>query len=293
MGFTLIELLVVIAIIAILAAILFPVFAQAKSAAQKTTCLSNMKQMGTAMTLYLGDNDDRVMQGETCRVYDPNRKQVWAEHYWPWLLQPYVKVKIEDAQKGRGSFYTCPTNRIQQELNGYTGLTTRPLCTTQFRDDLMRSWGLSAVQGRVNVWLNYGINANIVNYWPSAGSWEDLTGTYLVLESGDPDVWADDIDELLINNCSERPNGQGRPADMRQCKPAHGEGANTLYLDGHAKYLRFSFTANHPNPDRWNWSVPAWGDGEFYNNVDPGSECDGWTPVADKQDAQKICRLAN
>ena len=57
-GFTLIELLVVIAIIAILAAILFPVFAQAKLAAKKTKSLSNVKNLGTAFQLYLSDNDD-------------------------------------------------------------------------------------------------------------------------------------------------------------------------------------------------------------------------------------------
>jgi prepilin-type N-terminal cleavage/methylation domain-containing protein len=57
-AFTLIELLVVIAIIAILAAILFPVFAQAKESAKKSTCLSNAKQLGTATYLYFGDNDD-------------------------------------------------------------------------------------------------------------------------------------------------------------------------------------------------------------------------------------------
>jgi prepilin-type N-terminal cleavage/methylation domain-containing protein len=57
-AFTLIELLVVIAIIAILAAILFPVFAQAKEAAKKTTSLSNFKQMGTALQVYLPDADD-------------------------------------------------------------------------------------------------------------------------------------------------------------------------------------------------------------------------------------------
>jgi prepilin-type N-terminal cleavage/methylation domain-containing protein len=59
-AFTLIELLVVIAIIAILAAILFPVFAQAKFAAKKTVDLSNAKQIGTTVKLYLGDNDDAM-----------------------------------------------------------------------------------------------------------------------------------------------------------------------------------------------------------------------------------------
>src|SRR6478672_5928066 len=58
-GFTLIELLVVIAIIAILAAILFPVFAQARENARKTVCLSNNKQIGLAMTMYTQDYDNR------------------------------------------------------------------------------------------------------------------------------------------------------------------------------------------------------------------------------------------
>src|SRR5713226_9587436 len=65
-GFTLIELLVVIAIIAILAAILFPVFAQAREKARQTTCASNMKQMGLALEMYRQDYDSR----------NPNE--------WPW-----------------------------------------------------------------------------------------------------------------------------------------------------------------------------------------------------------------
>jgi len=59
-AFTLIELLVVIAIIAILASILFPVFTQAKEASKKVTCISNMKQLGVAWTMYAGDYDDNV-----------------------------------------------------------------------------------------------------------------------------------------------------------------------------------------------------------------------------------------
>ncbi len=84
-AFTLIELLVVIAIIAILAAILFPVFAQAKTAAKKTSALSQVKQLGTGLQIYLGDNDDvmpYVGQGGTSSMY---RSDYWVN------LFPYVK----------------------------------------------------------------------------------------------------------------------------------------------------------------------------------------------------------
>ena len=90
-AFTLIELLVVIAIIAILAAILFPVFAQAKASAKKTQDLSNFKQMATASIMYSSDVDDMQMplMNTTATffvTYD------WQQDYtWPQLIIPYTK----------------------------------------------------------------------------------------------------------------------------------------------------------------------------------------------------------
>ncbi|RZL69595.1 MAG: prepilin-type N-terminal cleavage/methylation domain-containing protein, partial [Rhodococcus sp. (in: high G+C Gram-positive bacteria)] len=87
-AFTLIELLVVIAIIAILAAILFPVFAQAKAAAKKTADLSNMKQQGTATQIYLADSDD-VFMVNNHRNSEPGKDG--QEIHWSYMLAPYVK----------------------------------------------------------------------------------------------------------------------------------------------------------------------------------------------------------
>ena len=98
-AFTLIELLVVIAIIAILAAILFPVFAQAKESAKKTACLSNNKQMGLALYMYLGDNDDNLPMANypnnpgnvpSAFSYRASRTDYIALN-WADLIQPYTK----------------------------------------------------------------------------------------------------------------------------------------------------------------------------------------------------------
>ena len=82
-GFTLIELLVVIAIIAILAAILFPVFAQAREAARKSACTSNMKQIGLALQTYAVDYDG---------IFPPSQlPSTGANVSWPSMLYAYVK----------------------------------------------------------------------------------------------------------------------------------------------------------------------------------------------------------
>jgi prepilin-type N-terminal cleavage/methylation domain-containing protein/prepilin-type processing-associated H-X9-DG protein len=83
-GFTLIELLVVIAIIAILAAILFPVFARAREKARQSSCLSNVKQLTTGVMMYVQDYDERFMASTLNASTEP-----WL--FWPHQLMPYVK----------------------------------------------------------------------------------------------------------------------------------------------------------------------------------------------------------
>jgi len=83
-GFTLIELLVVIAIIAVLAAMLFPVFARAREAARKATCASNLRQIGVALQMYVGDYDECFPN-----TGDPF---LWMGRRWRWPLQSYLAM---------------------------------------------------------------------------------------------------------------------------------------------------------------------------------------------------------
>ena len=105
-GFTLIELLVVIAIIAILAAILFPVFAQARAKARSATCQSNLKQVGLALLQYAQDYDESLPPANY--AYNASSNLIWQA-----LVEPYTKSGIPslNTQQGAGvktSIWVCP-----------------------------------------------------------------------------------------------------------------------------------------------------------------------------------------
>ena len=126
-GFTLIELLVVIAIIAILAAILFPVFAKAREKARQTSCLNNMKQLGIASNMYMGDYDEVTM------LDADNLGSSTAA--WYNSLQPYMKST---------KLALCPSDSAAKEADGLNSYKwnqwTRTLVLPGYNNLKSMSW---------------------------------------------------------------------------------------------------------------------------------------------------------
>jgi prepilin-type N-terminal cleavage/methylation domain-containing protein/prepilin-type processing-associated H-X9-DG protein len=163
-AFTLIELLVVIAIIAILAAMLFPVFAQAKLAAQKARDLSNQRQIGLAIALYAADNDDFTLVADHESGYD------WFEP-----LKPYFRTSDllrSPAVQGRG----VPASS-DYVLNG---LISHGLSLTTFSEPSRQI--ATAVRNLQSEEIHY-------HPWPteSDGDWDDLNA-YIDEEDGENSV---------------------------------------------------------------------------------------------------------
>ena len=168
-GFTLIELLVVIAIIAILAAILFPVFAKAREKARQTTCLSNLKQIGTAILMYAQDYDETYPIEYSMDA--PDTSQIPLT--WPNRVMPYIKNTQlfkcpSDGRTPHADFAGCRTilesyawnYRFGRETNcGYAAATLSlaeveapAQCTVLWDDsaDCARSFDVDVLGGRHN-----------------------------------------------------------------------------------------------------------------------------------------------
>jgi prepilin-type N-terminal cleavage/methylation domain-containing protein/prepilin-type processing-associated H-X9-DG protein len=120
-GFTLIELLIVIAIIALLAAILFPVFQRARESARRASCQSNLKQIGMGFLQYTQDYDEHYPS-----VYENQSRLISSNaiRYWPYAILPYIKSN---------QVYKCPdeisTNAVSYLANSYTDKVAASLIT--------------------------------------------------------------------------------------------------------------------------------------------------------------------
>jgi prepilin-type N-terminal cleavage/methylation domain-containing protein len=151
-GFTLIELLVVIAIIAILAAILFPVFAQAREKARQTSCLSNLKQIGLGAIMYTQDYDETFPRLQWDIASTPDRAS-WNPWTWKESIAPYVKNGTAMMDWGVGGarvlnavsdVWVCPSDPYGDTWRMYGGSSA---VFTKLRNDQNGSREFEAVSG--------------------------------------------------------------------------------------------------------------------------------------------------
>ncbi|HUV85274.1 MAG TPA: DUF1559 domain-containing protein [Methanosarcinales archaeon] len=210
-GFTLIELLVVIAIIAILAAILFPVFAKAREKARQTSCLSNLKQISLAVTMYGQDYDERA----------PWLKYIaaWGDGMgWTETINPYIKNQ---------QIYRCPS----ADSSKYTYcMNAAAMC-------------VYTVGGPTLPWAPSGVAA-----FDLVGSRYDASKAVLVFDAiGGPPAGGtmDDSDptnenQLAIDRDPDPVRSLKFAGDNTVAAPAramHNDGNNIAFVDGHAKWM--------------------------------------------------------
>ncbi|AIE84336.1 prepilin-type N-terminal cleavage/methylation domain-containing protein [Fimbriimonas ginsengisoli] len=228
-GFTLIELLVVIAIIAILAAILFPVFAQAKAAAKKTSCLSNVKQINTAYFMYISDADERYPATVTERTAPssvPDTAEDRAPYSYRVKLNPYIKSQaIFKCPEGKdwpvpqpGAWYTTDYGNNHNESKLGPPFNAKQYKWYQANPDF--GFNDDTSQSDLSDPARFIIlgDASRASGIPSRG------GMY-------PQQWwaaYGGIDDSTL------------PDNQQQARfnPRHNSGGNLAYSDGHAKYRK-------------------------------------------------------
>jgi prepilin-type N-terminal cleavage/methylation domain-containing protein/prepilin-type processing-associated H-X9-DG protein len=206
-GFTLIELLVVIAIIAILAAILFPVFIAAKQQAQKTTCINNLKQLSSAFQIYADDNGNCIPLAYT-ECPSPFPDGTTYEGYWLWMHYIYRYVKSYKS-------YNCPTCLGGKFTGGYywKGGKQDPEISIQQSKFANASYGYNRWLGRYR--FEQRVTFSQITHPSITPLFADCP-YYLIGPKYDDDGYANDF------------LPQGR----------HGGLANMTFVDGHAKAIK-------------------------------------------------------
>lgn len=255
-GFTLIELLVVIAIIAILAAILFPVFAQAREKARQTFCLSNTKQLGLALIMYVQDYDETWPRNDDCMnggtvaptgapatavgcdgAQAPDGKSSLfgdrLNHYkWWYWTYPYIKNSEIIFCSSRGSAAKADGNWIYgaEVFNGGYGLNL-------------------SITGSLNTYNHVPTDSGYYrNSW-SGGTLAGLTApadTMLMLEVKNPGVGAYNYPKGAGTQTSYPLatreywdlNLKNDDGSVNKKAAIHNDGFNVAYTDGHSKFLK-------------------------------------------------------
>jgi prepilin-type N-terminal cleavage/methylation domain-containing protein/prepilin-type processing-associated H-X9-DG protein len=265
-GFTLIELLVVIAIIAILAAILFPVFASAREKARQTACLNNMKQLGTGLSIYLGDYDDTYPMVRLADEKHATPRVDWntyAGSSWNWkraLLAGYVKSV---------QAFLCPSNDYAWEVSDQT---TTSASKGDESNSFYEPYGKKVGP---QIPISYGLNGlcfheGIPTLWGEENRGRDAAELkspaelVFIAESraGHPDVHPGWLTNTLPGDKSK--------GHMQ----THNHGGNFVMADTHAKWykLQTTYTPNQMwiNPsdlDKVNGTLGGWNQKGFDSQI--------------------------
>jgi prepilin-type N-terminal cleavage/methylation domain-containing protein len=226
-GFTLIELLVVIAIIAILAAILFPVFSRARENARRSSCQSNLKQIGLGIMQYAQDYDERLPVVQCGESNCPPLNNSWDENVAPYMGQKISKASGVAANQFAGIF-ACPSDSI-----GRGGGSNAEIRTYAFA--IGYEWEPATGAARVATRVA-GATGNYVGR--HMAEIEDPAGTITVTEH--PSRWNEFAHSN--NGIVHRPTnafwGPVQDDGIGAGNTLHFDGWNYLFADGHVKFLR-------------------------------------------------------
>jgi prepilin-type N-terminal cleavage/methylation domain-containing protein/prepilin-type processing-associated H-X9-DG protein len=257
-GFTLIELLVVIAIIAILAAILFPVFAQAREKARQASCLSNAKQQGMAVMMYTDDYDESIPVFFIINQVPTSPAGYGFVHYWYVLLQPYVKnmAVFVCPSAGGASIYQDPATGRYYDIKEIWDPNEKDASGNLVKHWLAGTGGYGWNACYISASRQSGPRDNqqwVVGY-PEAISLASIThaaetimigeiseqhnpaGVYMHKELYDKVPLDVDVRCRYPGYQAIERNGKKYPGGNREYR--HNEGMNVTFFDGHGKWYR-------------------------------------------------------